>query len=171
MPGKPQPEPLLNEPAPAPFHAGTLVLITLNTPREKFWGALLEISPAGLSVRGVDLNSLEDFARQLRAGDPVAPSAVFFPMHRVERMELDVRYGEIPSLGERFESKSGRAPASVFELGGSGAIQPEIAVGCTLAQAQRRLIRATYDAVGQDAARAAELLDLPEAEVRSWLAR
>jgi len=145
------------------------VLITLNTPREKFWGALLEISPAGLSVRGVDLNSLDDFARQLRAGDPVAPAAVFFPMHRVERVELDVRSGEIPSLSERFESKSGRGAGTLFEL--SGGIQPEITVGCTLAQAQRRLVRATYDAVGQDLAHAAEVLDLSEDELRSWLAR
>ena len=144
-------------------------MIALNSPREKFWGALLEVSPAGVSVRGLDLNSLEDFARQLRAGDPVAPAAVFFPMHRIERMELDVRSGEIPSLGERFEAKSGRATSSVFDLGGG--VQPEISVGCTLAQAQRRLVAATFDAVGQDFARAAELLDLKEDELRSWLAR
>jgi hypothetical protein len=168
MPGTSQPEPLTNEPS-APFQAGALVLITLNTPREKFWGALLEISPAGLSVRGIDLNSLDDFARQLRGGDPVAPAAVFFPMHRVERMELDVRSGEIPSLSERFEAKAGRSATAMFEL--AGGIHPEIAVGCTLSQAQRRLIRATYDAVGQDLARAAELLDLSEDELRSWLAR
>jgi hypothetical protein len=171
MSGRPQPEPLLDAPptsARTAFHPGALVLIALNTPREKFWGALLEVSPAGVSVRGLDLNSLEDFARQLRAGDPVAPAAVFFPMHRIERMELDVRSGEIPSLGERFESKSGRATSSVFDLPG---VQPEITVGCTLAQAQRRLVRATFDAVGQDFARAAELLDLKEDELRSWLAR
>ncbi len=171
MPGAPQPEPLLNErrATPAePFHAGALVLITLNTPREKFWGALLEVTPAGVSVRGVDLNSLDDFARQIRAGDPAMPAAVFFPMHRIERMELDVRAGEIPSLGERFEAKAGRTAGAVMELGG---IQPEISVGCTLAQAQRRLVRATYEAVGQDLARAAELLDLSEDELRSWLAR
>src|SRR5256885_10696975 len=98
MPGKPQPEPLLSEAAASPaFRPGALVLIALNSPREKFWGALMEISPAGLSVRGLDLNSLEDFARQLRAGDPVAPAAVFFPMHRIERVEIDVRSCEIPS--------------------------------------------------------------------------
>ena len=170
MSGKSQPEPLLSAPLPqTAFHPGALVLIALNTPREKFWGALLEISPAGVSVRGLDLNSLEDFARQLRAGDPVAPAAVFFPMHRIERMELDVRSGEIPSLGERFEAKAGRATSTVFDL--PSGIQPEITVGCTIAQAQRRLVHATFDAVGQDVARAAELLDLSEAELRSWLAR
>ena len=171
MSGRPQSEPLTEPAAPSrtAFRPGALVLIALSTPREKFWGALLEVSPAGVSVRGLDLNSLEDFARQLRAGDPVAPAAVFFPMHRIERMELDVRYGEIPSLGERFESKAGRAISTVFDL--PSGIQPEITVGCTLAQAQRRLVRATYDAVGQDLARAAELLDLSEDELRSWLAQ
>lgn len=172
MPGKPQSEPLLGDrlvSAAAPFHRGALVLIALNTPREKFWGALLEVTPAGVSVRGVDLNSLDDFTRQLRAGDPVTPAAVFFPMHRVERMELDLRSGEIPSLGERFEAKSGRATADIFDL--SGGVQPEIAVGCTLAEAQRRLVRATYDALGQDIARAAEVLDLSSDELRGWLSR
>lgn len=171
MSGRPQSEPLTEPAAPAPaaFRPGALVLIALSSPREKFWGALLEISPAGVSVRGLDLNSLEDFARQLRSGDPVAPAAVFFPMHRIERMELDVRSGEIPSLGERFESKAGRATGSVFGL--PSGIQPEITVGCTLSQAQRRLVRATYDAVGHDSARAAELLDLSEDELRSWLSQ
>jgi hypothetical protein len=171
MPGKPQSEPLIpaSPATPSAFRTGALVLITLNTPREKFWGALLEVNPAGVSVRGVDLNSLDDFALQIRAGDPAMPAAVFFPMHRIERMELDVRSGEIPSLGERFEAKAGRTAVAVMEL--TGGIQPEIGVGCTVSQAQHRLIRATYDAVGQDLARAAELLDLPEDELRSWLAR
>jgi len=43
----------------APFAHGALVLITLNSPREKFCGAVLEINPAGISVRGVDLNSFD----------------------------------------------------------------------------------------------------------------
>ncbi len=99
-----------------PFRLHALVLVTLNMPREKFWGEILGLSTAGLSVRGIDLNSFEDFARLVRDGEPVAASAVFFPMHRVERIELDVRNGGIPSLGERFVSKSGRELASVLDL-------------------------------------------------------
>ena len=90
------------------FSRGRIVLVSLSAPREKFWGALLDLSPAGISLRGIDLNSMEDFARQVKSGDPVSPGAVFFPMHRVERMELDARNGEIPSLCERFFSKTGR---------------------------------------------------------------
>jgi hypothetical protein len=102
--------------AAATFVRGAIVLVTLNQPREKFWGAVLDLTPAGLAVRGIDLNSLEDLAQLVREGDPVAASAVFFPMHRVERIELDVRNGVIPSLAERFAAKSGRDPVDFLSL-------------------------------------------------------
>jgi hypothetical protein len=35
-------------------------------------------------------------------------------MHRVERMELDLPDGSIPSLSQRFASKTGLDPASVL---------------------------------------------------------
>jgi hypothetical protein len=92
-----------------PFSTGSIVIVTLNIPREKFWGALLALTPAGASLRGIDLNSLDDFARQVREGDEVNANIVFFPMHRIERIERDLRNGDIPSLQERFEGKAGRA--------------------------------------------------------------
>jgi hypothetical protein len=98
------------------FVRGAIVLVTLNSPREKFWGVVLELTTAGLAVRGIDLNSFEDFARLVRDGEPAAASAVFFPMHRVERIELDTRNGNIPSLAERFSSKSGRDVAEVLDF-------------------------------------------------------
>lgn len=107
-----------------PFRVRALVLVTLNMPREKFWGAILGLSTAGLSIRGIDLNSFEDFAAQIRAGEPVSAAAVFFPMHRIERVELDTRNGDIPSLGDRFHSKTGRDFAeflgSAFDAGSGG---------------------------------------------------
>jgi len=102
------------ERAPAPesqaaaFAPGSIVLVSLNSPREKFWGTVLELQPAGVSLRGIELNCFEDFSRQVKAGDPVTPNAVFFPMHRVERIELDSHNGDIPSLQARFASKTGR---------------------------------------------------------------
>ncbi|HWC20291.1 MAG TPA: hypothetical protein VG498_24965 [Terriglobales bacterium] len=91
-----------------PFAPGSVVIVTLNMPREKFWGTMLALTPAGASLRGIDLNSLDDFARQVREGDAVTANIVFFPMHRIERIESDDRNGEIPSLQERFETKAGR---------------------------------------------------------------
>jgi len=151
----------------ARFACGVVVLVTLNSPREKFWGAILDISPAGLSVRGLDLNSFDDFVRLVRSGEPASLGAVFFPMHRVERIEIDARNGDIPSLQERFHAKTeqqftelvGAAPATGIE------------VGCTLAEAQRRLIAATLESVEHDLARAATLLDVSEDELRSWTRR
>ena len=97
------------------FSRGAVVLVTLNNPREKFWGTILDLTPAGLAMRGIDLNSFEDFAGLVRDGEPVAASAVFFPMHRVERIELDARNGSIPSLAERFAAKSGRSASAIFQ--------------------------------------------------------
>jgi hypothetical protein len=95
------------------FAPGTVVIVTLNMPREKFWGTLLALTPAGASLRGIDLNSIDDFARPVRDGDEVNANVVFFPMHRIERIESDARNGQIPSLQERFENKAGRAFTSL----------------------------------------------------------
>jgi hypothetical protein len=99
-----------------PFATGTVVIVTLTIPREKFWGTLLALTPAGASLRGIDLNSVDDFARQVRDGDDVNANVVFFPMHRIERIESDARNGEIPSLQERFENKAGRAFTSLLRV-------------------------------------------------------
>ena len=150
-----------------PFVAEAIVLITLNSPREKFWGAILDLAPAGLSVRGIDLNSFEDFAGLVKAGELVTPAAVFFPMHRIERIEIDSRAGDIPSLRERFQAKTGQDFARLI----GPATQPFIPVGSTLAEAQRRLVEATLASVEQDLGRAARILDLPEDELKRWLER
>jgi hypothetical protein len=37
-------------------------------------------------------------------------------MHRIERIELDTRNGNIPSLAERFAVKSGRDAAEILQF-------------------------------------------------------
>src|SRR5437016_14586417 len=90
------------------FHPGSTVLVTLNNPREKFWGVVLSLDHAGVSLYGLDLRSLDDFAQPVKSGEPAGASAEFFPMHRIERIELDARNREIPSLAEQFTAKSGQ---------------------------------------------------------------
>jgi hypothetical protein len=97
------------------FNSGTIVLVTLGNPREKFWGMLLALDQAGVSLRGIDLHSLDDFAQLIKTGDAAVASGVFFPMHRIERMELDARNGEIPSLAEQFTAKAGCSAASFLQ--------------------------------------------------------
>jgi len=44
---------------------------------------------------------------------------VFFPMHRIERIELDLPDGNLPSLSQRFASKTGLDPATVLSASGA----------------------------------------------------
>ncbi|HXM62616.1 MAG TPA: hypothetical protein VN950_17285 [Terriglobales bacterium] len=97
-----------------PFRPGIMVLVTLGNPREKFWGAILSLSPEGLSLCGVELASFDDLVSLVKDGEPFSPGVVFVPMHRVERMELDLPDGNIPSLSQRFASKTGLDPAGVL---------------------------------------------------------
>jgi hypothetical protein len=93
---------------------GSVVLLTLHSPREKIVGVLLRLTAAGVELRCVALDSLDDLARQVRAGEPAIAATVFFPMHRVERMEADEAAGELPSLAQSFSAKAGRPLKNVF---------------------------------------------------------
>jgi len=97
-----------------PFQPGTMAVLTLGNPREKIWGALLAITPEGLTLCGVELASFEDLIAIVKEGECFAPNVIFFPMHRVERMELDLPDGGIPSLSQRFVSKTGVEPTELF---------------------------------------------------------
>ena len=97
-----------------PFSPGALVIATLSNPREKFWGMILALAPAGLSLSGVELASFEDLAVMVRDGEPFTPAVVFFPMHRIERVELDLPDGNLPSLSQRFLAKTGLEPGAAL---------------------------------------------------------
>jgi len=97
-----------------PFSPGTLVIVTLSDPREKFWGTILSLRAEGLSLCGIELPSFEDLVSMVKEGEPFTPGVVFFPLHRMERMELDLPDGNIPSLAQRFASSTGMDPASVL---------------------------------------------------------
>src|SRR5512142_2551705 len=102
------------------FRRGALVLLTLQSPREKFFGAVLSLASFGLAFTGIPLESIDDFIAQLREGEKVLPPTLFFPMHRVERIELDQRSGDVPSIAERFQSKSGISAQQVFREEAAG---------------------------------------------------
>ena len=91
------------------MEVNSIVVISLQNPREKVWGELLALHAAGITVRGIDLNSFDDFVRQVihPEGDRVGLPTLFFPMQRVERIALDEPSGSIPSLANLFEQKVG----------------------------------------------------------------
>jgi hypothetical protein len=89
----------------------SIVIVSLHSPREKIWGELGAINVAGITVRGIDLNSFDDFVRQVvhPEGDRVGLPTLFFPMQRVERISLDQPHGSIPSFADLFDQKVGRS--------------------------------------------------------------
>jgi len=97
-----------------PFYPGAIVIVTLNNPREQFWGAILDLSGVGLSMRGVDLASFDDLISTIKTGDSFTSGVVFFPMHRVERIEFDLPESNILSLSQRFAQQTGQDPAPLL---------------------------------------------------------
>lgn len=87
----------------------SVVVVHLHSPREKVWGVLLALTGSGLTVKGIDLNSFEDWSRQVASGEEsIGLSTVFYPMQRVERVELDETVGGIPSCRDTFEQRTGK---------------------------------------------------------------
>ena len=90
------------------IEAGACVIVNLGDPREKFWGILDEINAAGISLRGIDLNSFDELLRMLAKGETgIYPGTVFFPLRRIERILLDEDSGYLPALHSQFAQRTG----------------------------------------------------------------
>jgi hypothetical protein len=90
--------------------AGAPVIVYLQSPKEKIWGLLLSVTTAGVVVRGLDLVVFDEWMRQEARDDERAlgPSTLFYPMHRLERMERDETIGSLTSYADRFAQAVGR---------------------------------------------------------------
>lgn len=104
-----------------PLRPGALVVAHLVGPSEKLWGLLEELGPAGVTLRAMNLGSFDDWstdlAREGRSGLGLA--TMFVPLHRVERIFLDERVGDVESYAERFARRVGR-PVEALIGGGPG---------------------------------------------------
>src|ERR1700723_4306930 len=97
-----------------------MVVLTLGNPREKLLRMILALAGESLSMTGIEMASFEDFVVMVKDGESFTPAVVFFPMHRIERIELDLPDGNLPSLSQRFAAKTGRAPAALLAPPSSG---------------------------------------------------
>jgi hypothetical protein len=96
------------------FSPGAMVVVTLGNPRDKFWGMILSLATEGLSITGIELASFEDRVVMVKEGESFSPGVVFFPMLRIERIELDLPDGSLPSLSQRFSAKTGLDAAAIL---------------------------------------------------------
>lgn len=86
------------------------MLVVMHTPREKCWGMLDEITSAGVFLRGLDLNAFDDWISAVVHQEPfMGLTSMFVPMWRVERIAKDESSGEVPSLYQQAEQRTGRS--------------------------------------------------------------
>ena len=87
----------------------SIVVLSLQAPNERYFGRLIEVTPAGVTVRAIDLNAFDDWMNHInrREESGVQPTTIFFPLHRVEKIMLDEGIGAIPSLSDTFLTKVG----------------------------------------------------------------
>jgi hypothetical protein len=100
------------------FAAGTPVVVYLHSPREKVFGLIASLQPAGVALRGIDLGAFDDWVRQLARGDDHGLGLVtlFFPMNRVERIERDETVGGLEGFADRIRRETGRSVAEAAGL-------------------------------------------------------
>jgi len=91
------------------FPPGACVIVNLVNPKEKFFGILGSLSAAGITIRAVNLDSFDDWIRQLASDEEpdLGLMTMFFPLFRVERIFLDEPAGAIKSYAQRFEEVVG----------------------------------------------------------------
>lgn len=94
---------------------GSLILVHLVNPTEKFWGALDRLASVGVTFRGISLDSFEEWVTEIARREPtgLGLATMFVPLFRVERIFLDEEVGEVESYRTRFERRIG-APVEEF---------------------------------------------------------
>ena len=92
------------------FDDKSLVIVNLVNPKEKFFGLLRSLSAAGVTMRAINLDSFDDWIRQLAKDEDtdIDMFTMFVPLFRVERIFLDEPAGAIRSFSQRFEDVVGR---------------------------------------------------------------
>ena len=93
------------------FDKSSLVIVNLVNPKEKFFGVLASLSAAGVTVKAINLDSFDDWIRQIARDDEsdLDLLTMFFPLFRVERIFIDEPTGAIKSYSQRFEDVVGRS--------------------------------------------------------------
>jgi len=100
------------------FAKDALVILNLVNPKEKFFGVLNALSAAGITMRGINLDSFDDWVREVARGEESNLDLItmFVPLFRVERIFLDEPSGAIKSYAQRFEDAVGTPLAKYLGL-------------------------------------------------------
>jgi hypothetical protein len=97
---------------------GSIVILHLQNPREKFWGVMLAMNHFGITLRGIDVYSFDDWTRSIlsQSEASIGLSTVFVPMLRIEKLVLDETSGSYKSLSEQFKERVGHDVSEFMDL-------------------------------------------------------
>ena len=100
------------------FAPNALVIVNLISPKEKFFGVLRALSPAGVTMQAVNLDSFDDWVHQIARAEEAEIEMVtmFVPLFRVERIFLDEPAGALKSYSQRFAQVVGREVSDYLQL-------------------------------------------------------
>ncbi len=91
------------------IRTGSIILVHLVNPTEKFWGVLYDLGVAGLQMRGISVASFGEW--MLQAASKETPtlglSTMFVPLFRIERLYLDEPVGAVSSYQQSFAERVG----------------------------------------------------------------
>lgn len=98
---------------------GSIVILHLTNPTEKYWGVLNSLMPAGITISAINISSFDEWTRSIAANETptLGLVTVFFPLTRVERMFLDEQVGEVESLCQTFEKRVGMRAEDYLGIG------------------------------------------------------
>ena len=98
------------------IEVGSIVVLALASPKEKYWGRLVSLTELGVQLRGLELPGVTDWAREM--GQPEQASmglaTIFFPLSRVEKIFLDEDSGMVPSVRTQVEKIVGNRLAELL---------------------------------------------------------
>ena len=96
---------------------GSYVHVYLVEPSERWWGRLLELSVAGVTLRGINVDQIEAFKYQFNNRPrAVFPLTVFFPMRRIQKVDLDESWDELPSILDGVVEVTGLSAEEILPL-------------------------------------------------------
>jgi len=101
---------------------GEFVNLYLIDPIEKIWGRLVSIDSSGVVVRGVDVKMIETFRYQFQKEErETFPQTSFWPMRRVQRIDLDEAMDDLPSIIQSLVESTGLEIDDILPLPSSSA--------------------------------------------------
>jgi hypothetical protein len=92
---------------------GSYIVVYLQNPKEVYWGKLISLKIEGIQIRGLNINSFNDW---LRKKESFSLSTIFFPMPRVEKILLDESSQESLSFREQVERITKKPISELFNF-------------------------------------------------------